>query len=1620
MAQLKDSVVSGNLRVTDTTLTDTLQVTTIKAPTSAGGTTYGTGTSGQVLKSYGATVYWADDSNNTYTAGDHLSLSGNAFSVAATAKTITDWNSATTTGWYMGSSVTNAPSTAWWIGRVTAHNTNYVIQEAWQFTKSSDVRAVPHYKRMKTYGIWGSWYDLTVGKAVPTDAVFTDTTYSSGTGLSLSGTTFNHKDAITEQTTTVFKKFKYNSTGHITGVDDVTASDLPAHTHSDYVLKAGDTMTGSLSLYTASGDSPAIIFKRGTFVDSSLDWKIYDTGGTLTFSQAGRNTSAETWVPVVLHKTTTTTVSTIRSMLSVLGQTYGNTASELISGTAGLLTYGDGGPQIDFGITETSTQRGSIIFSDHDTVASGASFTFVSTETDWNVISKRFHARTGISVGTTLPTTSSTLYVSGTGNITGNTTIGGTLDVTGVTSLAADLVVGTSTQSTYPTGSIRIHDIRNCSVTPANGDKSVNFYFHQYSIGGSTLWWTIMHMRGWTGSHTSWELAGPANNTDQRTTPLYVRSSNQNSAWGSWRKIYDSSNPPTASEVGALSSSTLYAGSNSAGGPANEVIVTYISDLHDSQPLYPVLIQDSATQLYSMDNTSFWNVTGTTADVGLGGLMLGNAIVSGTDGNARGAIQMYSSNSNYVVLEYQGLTYSSTILFPEKPTGTYTLATTDDIPSTYAGSSSAGGAATNVNITDVAAGGTITFVSSTGSQALNINTNAGPFYSYQGGTTTSVGMSQLTLGNTKNSDVDGNARGSIMLYSEKAAYAFLQYNAGTTSHAPTFYLPGKDGGTHTLAVTSDIPSTYAGSTSAGGAATNVNITNLAGSAAAATYRMTFVSSNGSQALTTDSINGPRYRHEPGTTSAVGVSQIMLGNDTASGSANNAKGMLCLYSENTGRATIEYASTTVNSTFQLPAKTTAGTYTIATSADIPTINTRKIDGVDFNPTGSNDVVRYAVCSTAAATAVKEVTVTGMTQLTTGAMVVVRFSTTNSAAVADLQLKVNSLDAKNIKYRNGNLGDKGYIAANRTYIFIYDGTYWQIMSGDIDTNSNTYDRTSMQTRPYARGVGVFRYSICALDSAQGMESLTTTGDADGSPTTNKAFNTTGKYMYPPVIMYHSKNGAVSAGSVIDNNVLYEQYPSIDLRYSCNVTTSSGFTKYYPLYIECTFDSNGYWSPTSTGLTQTFTSGKYYIMLGCMYNTSIYQLALFAEHPLFYYDGTNLMPISAPTQMAGWIRFNTLASSKILFKDKTNTEYPVICDNGSNIWIGAGQTATNHHIGNTYISAGYDNTNSKGYPTIYVSVPNAANTNATNYAVYHKGNLEGESNALGTQLWIKRADATDAVFVVERTDKQDGDTRMKIMFGIGAGGVNHGIYSSWLGQWLLNGTNNSCEVYHTLQNPSSETRFAISFGGAFENQNVTAGRKGRFVNNGLKYVTREGSTSQLGYGLIELGNNVASGTAGNKLGELRMYGSGQYYAQLYPGTLTDNRLQTLPNVAGRVMITSTNLHGGTDTSGTYPVLTINATLDYITANFTFYMIAFQVDGNSVTQVVPAQTGTYNFNVTYGASSGAMKMVSCYVSLETKDTTTSKITLGYASKMIIISGSSVTTANTPAITAFSFVKFF
>lgn len=61
MAQLKDTLITGGLRVTDTTITNVLQTSAIKAPVDSASGTIGLGSNGQVLTSDGTNTYWSSD-----------------------------------------------------------------------------------------------------------------------------------------------------------------------------------------------------------------------------------------------------------------------------------------------------------------------------------------------------------------------------------------------------------------------------------------------------------------------------------------------------------------------------------------------------------------------------------------------------------------------------------------------------------------------------------------------------------------------------------------------------------------------------------------------------------------------------------------------------------------------------------------------------------------------------------------------------------------------------------------------------------------------------------------------------------------------------------------------------------------------------------------------------------------------------------------------------------------------------------------------------------------------------------------------------------------------------------------------------------------------------------------------------------------------------------------------------------------------------------------------------------------------------------------------------------------------------------------------------------------------
>lgn len=105
--------------------------------------------------------------------------------------------------------------------------------------------------------------------------------------------------------------------------------------------------------------------------------------------------------------------------------------------------------------------------------------------------------------------------------------------------------------------------------------------------------------------------------------------------------------------------------------------------------------------------------------------------------------------------------------------------------------------------------------------------------------------------------------------------------------------------------------------------------------------------------------------------------------------------------------------------------------------------------------------YGTCTTAAKTAAKTTTISGVTELTTGLTIHVRF--TNANGVANPTLQVNSLTAKAI-VRYGTTVPSTSAAsswnAGSVVSLTYDGTYW-VMNDWNNTTYSAMTEAEMQT-------------------------------------------------------------------------------------------------------------------------------------------------------------------------------------------------------------------------------------------------------------------------------------------------------------------------------------------------------------------------------------------------------------------------------------------------------------------------------------------------------------------------------------------------------------------------------
>jgi len=170
------------------------------------------------------------------------------------------------------------------------------------------------------------------------------------------------------------------------------------------------------------------------------------------------------------------------------------------------------------------------------------------------------------------------------------------------------------------------------------------------------------------------------------------------------------------------------------------------------------------------------------------------------------------------------------------------------------------------------------------------------------GTTTQNGSSRLILGNNIPSGTEGNSAGRLTIYSKGAGAVHIE--AEESTYNKTVKLPAVDG---TLVATS--------------------------------ARNTFTKNQ-----TID--------HADGTTTDVGESVLILGNNIASGTEGNSQGTLTLYGEGDEYTCLRASNSTDARDIELPDKSG----TVALTDDIPA-NISDLSDVDLNNLSNGQVIKY---------------------------------------------------------------------------------------------------------------------------------------------------------------------------------------------------------------------------------------------------------------------------------------------------------------------------------------------------------------------------------------------------------------------------------------------------------------------------------------------------------------------------------------------------------------------------------------------------------------------------------------------------------------------------------------
>ena len=204
-----------------------------------------------------------------------------------------------------------------------------------------------------------------------------------------------------------------------------------------------------------------------------------------------------------------------------------------------------------------------------------------------------------------------------------------------------------------------------------------------------------------------------------------------------------------------------------------------------------------------------------------------------------------------------------------------------------------------------------------------------------------------------------------------------------------------------------------------------------------------------------------------------------------------------------------------------------------------------------------LVSYCSCSTAAATAQKEVVAPEGWVLESGRIIAVKFVNTNTAQ--NPTLKVGTADAKSIYYNNAVVTTGSLFAggeADRVTLYIYDGTRFVWLGHSIDTNT-TY--SAMTASELTTGTATTLRTVRADYLKTGINNLisgkadkTDIATVESGTTASRAYSV-GELVYVSGTLYRVKTAIASGATfTVGTNVevtnvsnFLNQFSSVDIR-------------------------------------------------------------------------------------------------------------------------------------------------------------------------------------------------------------------------------------------------------------------------------------------------------------------------------------------------------------------------------------------------------------------------------------------------------------------------------------------